>query len=315
MRIYFSIIFIALICLSAQAQQDAQFSQYLFNGVVINPGYAGSKEYVNLNGLYRKQWVGAEGEPTSQTVSVDAPIYRNKLGIGMYVQNDVIGFRRSTGAYGTIAYRVHLTSTAKLALGASVGATQFALKSSQLTTDIENDPAISQTDQSVIRPNARVGLYFNTNRFFAGITIADILNGFNVKESFVIGQQTHFYFATGVVVGLGSFLKIRPSIIVKEDFKGPTNADFTNFFIFKEKLWLGGSYRTALLKKDQLDSDLRHRDAVALMIQVFPIERIRLGYAYDITLTDYKNFPSHEISVGYYFIKKAGPRMLTPRYF
>jgi type IX secretion system PorP/SprF family membrane protein len=299
------------------AQQDPQFSQYLFNGVVINPAYAGSREYVNINGLYRKQWVSAQGSPTSQTLSMDAPLLRNRAGIGAYVLNDQYGPLRQTSFYANFAFRVKVSNTGRLALGIAAGATQYVLNGSQLNPDPEPgvDPAVPTASITSFRPNAKVGLYFNTNRFFAGITMDNIVNSVNTKSSFIPAQEHQYYFSTGAVIGLAPWLKIRPSILIKEDFKSPANIDLSNFFLFlKDKLWIGGSYRTGLFGKSIQDA-LSYQDAVALMIEVFPVEQLRIGYAYDITLTDYKNYATHEISLGFYFIKKPGSKMLTPRYF
>src|SRR6478736_4579598 len=112
---------------SAIAQQDPQYSQYLFNGVVINPAYAGSREYVNINALYRKQWVSVNGSPTSQLISVDAPAYNNSVGLGFYAYNDQLGAQFRKGAFAVFAYRIKVSQKGRLSLGTSVGASQEGL--------------------------------------------------------------------------------------------------------------------------------------------------------------------------------------------
>lgn len=317
------LVFVAYV--QGYAQQEPQYSQYLFNGVVINPAYAGSREFLNVNGLYRKQWINFDNTgsnkgdaPTSQTISADVAAYRNRIGLGVYLTNDKLGAQNTSGAHGAFAYRIRVSSSGRLALGMSIGVSQFTIQGKKLVTDEPNDPAIPQHTARIYRPEASTGIYFNADRFFVGLSLDNLLNGLNFKDPFVPVSQRNLTIASGFVASLSNSIKIRPSILVKNDFKSPSNMDITNFFIFKEKLWLGGSYRSRLFFTNSTKSDpngLQTRDAIALMVQIFPVQRLRIGYAYDITLTDYRNFPTHELSIGLFFDRKSESKMLTPRYF
>jgi type IX secretion system PorP/SprF family membrane protein len=308
------IVLVVMFPLLSFSQQDPQLSQYLFNGVVINPAYAGSKENINLNALYRKQWVQVNGSPTSQLISVDAPLFNNHMGIGGYAYNDEAGAQFQKAVFGSFSYRIKVSSKGRLALGVSAGINQVGLDGSKLTTDQANDPAIPQSRVSKVKPDMQAGLYYNTHRFFAGVSLADIITN-NFNKTLVVSERRHFYVASGFVSTLSQSFKLRPSILIKEDFKGPTNADLTAFLIYKDRFWFGSSYRTRVLKKGNDNENTYSKDALVFMVQIFPLENLRIGYGYDLSLTDYKNYATHEFSLGYMLYGKKGSKMLSPRYF
>lgn len=313
MKKYLFSLVIGLSSIVAIAQQDPQYSQYLFNGVVINPGYAGSRDYVNINALYRKQWVSVTGSPSSQLLSIDAPIYRNRAGAGIFVFNDNLGAQFRKAVFGSFAYRIKLTEHKKLALGVGVGVNQVGIDGTKLTTDQPDDPAIPTNRMTKTKPDLQAGLYFNTPRFFAGLSFTNLVTN-NFKDLQVAPDKRHMYLSSGFVAPISKNFKVRPSILIKEDFKGPTNADLTAFIIFKDRIWFGGSYRTRAMNKSKLENTVA-RDAVVFMIQLFPIENLRIGYGYDVSLTEFKNYATHEFTVGYNFNSYRDNKMLTPRYF
>lgn len=314
MKRYILLLFILATPLVSLAQQDPQYSQYLFNGVVINPAYAGSRENINLNALYRKQWVNVNGSPSSQTISLDVPLYNNHMGVGMYAYNDEIGAQYQKGVFAAFAYRIKVSPKGRLALGVSAGINQMGLDGRKLNTDQPNDPAIAAARVSKTKPDAQAGLYFNTNKFFAGISVSNIIVN-RPNEHQIIPERRHFYIASGFVKTISESFKIRPSFLIKEDFKAPTNADLSAFIIFKDFIWLGSSYRTRIFKKGNIQENIHARDAVVLMVQLFPIENLRIGYGYDISLGDFEKYATHEFSLGYNIYGKKNNKMLTPRYF
>lgn len=311
---YILIIIIAGFPLLSYSQQDPQYSQYLFNGVVINPAYAGSRENININALFRKQWVQVNGSPCSQTLSLDAPLFHNNIGIGLYAYNDAIGAQYQKGLFGSFAYRIKVSERGRLALGVSVGVNQIGIDGSKLTTDQPNDPSIPEGRVSKLKPDGQLGLYYNTNKFFAGLSVSDIITN-DYKNLQVTSERRHYYLSSGFVTTLSESFKLRPSFLIKEDFKGPTNTDLTAFLIFKDRIWVGSSYRTRILKKTNLKENIVAKDALAMLVQIFPTENLRIGYSYDITLTEYKDYATHEFSLGYNIYGKKSNKMLTPRYF
>jgi type IX secretion system PorP/SprF family membrane protein len=314
MKKYILIIFILSFPLLAFSQQDPQYSQYLFNGVIINPAYAGSKESINLNGLYRKQWTQVNGSPKSQTISLDVPLYNNHIGLGLYAYNDEIGAQFQKGVFGAFAYRIKVSTKGRLAFGVSGGINQSGLDGSKLTTDQADDPAVAAARTTKTKPDAQAGLYFNTNKYFVGVSMSNIISN-NSSNEMVISERRHFYLTSGFVKTISDNFKLRPSFLIKEDFKAPTSTDLTAFLIFKERIWFGPSYRTRIFRKDNIKDYKTSSSALALIVQIFPIENLRIGYGYDISLGEYNNFSTHEFSLGYNIYGKKYNKMLTPRYF
>ncbi len=325
-RILISLAIFATIASSAIAQQYAQYSQYMFNGLVINPAYAGYKEIVNANMLARWQWVGIEGAPTTQTFTIDGPVLNKNGGLGLHIMNDELGAEKTTSVYGSYAYRIKVRDDARLSFGLSGGFNQYSTDGSKLSTADANDEAITSATQTAFAPDFKFGVYYYTDKWYGGASVNDLIGGLNKYKSntdkSLIGEKAkHFFVTAGYIKELGSSLKIKPSFLIKEDLKGPTNIDFNAFLLFQEKIWLGFTYRTGFkLWKNNLDATqlkLRKGDAISFLAQFYASERIRIGLAYDYTSSSLNpaQHGSYEVSLGYYFVKKKTQRMLTPRYF
>ena len=299
---------------AATAQQAPQYTQYIFNELSINPAYAGSKEILNINVTHRSQWTGMEGAPTTQTLSVDGPTKNPRLGWGAHLVNDMIGVQRQTGAYGNLSVRINTARYAKLALGISAGMSQYTLDGTKLTPGSSTpDAAVPQGRESKILPDAKVGLFFNTERYFAGLTAANLIP-FKSENMLIATPRRHYFLSTGYMFDLGARMRLKPSLLIKEDFKSPTNLDLNTFLLLNDRFWVGGSYRTAMpLFTDKEMKRLDKRNAMAALVQIYATPKLRIGYSYDISLNELKNYSSHEVSVGYYFLKKKFGRILTPR--
>jgi type IX secretion system PorP/SprF family membrane protein len=298
------------------AQQNAHYTQYIFNGLVINPAYAGSKEVLNVSGLYRNQWAGLEGAPTTQTLSLDGTVLHRKVGLGLHVINDQLGAQGQKSVYGSTAFRVPLGSTARVALGLSAGASEYYTDGTKLRPiDKINDPNIPNTMESSWLPDAKAGLFFNTERYFLGLSASNLV-GF--RNKFVATPARHYFLTSGYVFALSPSLNFKPSFLLKEDFKSPANLDLNAFFLIGDRVWLGGSYRTSLNLYNQevyQDQELNTNNAWALISELYLSPRFKVGYSYDVTLTSLRAYASHEVSVGFYFYKKEAAKSLTIRYF
>lgn len=298
------------------AQQSALYTQYIFNGLGINPAYAGSKEIWQVNGIYRQQWVGLEGAPSTQTISLDGAVLKNRVGLGLQLMNDQLGAQGQKSAYGNVAFRVSLGAKARLALGLAAGASEYYTDGRKLQPiDRANDPAIPNSWQAHWLPDAKAGLFFNTERFFTGLSAANLI-GF--RNNFVVSPTRHYYFTTGYVFDLNEMLRFKPSLLLREDFKSPTSLDLNAFLLIGDRLWLGGSYRTGLHLYNQQayqSEGLDKRNAWALITEVYLTPRIKFGYSYDVTLTSLRSYSTHEVSLGFYFLKKEEAKTLTIRYF
>ncbi len=305
----------------AKGQQDGQFSQYMFNGIYINPAYAGYKEQLNLHAFYRDQWTGIQGSPKTMSLAVDAIANDGNVGLALQISSDRLGAQRNESVYANYAYRIRMNAegTSRLALGLGIGAVQLGIDGTLLNP---NDPEIYQPvgTQSTIMPDARVGVYYSSDRFFAGISADNLILQYMDmdKYTYIPQPKTHIYLTAGMLLPLNQGMLLKPSFLIKDDRGGPTTMDVSTFLIFDEKLWLGGSYRTGvkLYNKDYLQKDLSNLNSVVAAMQIFPSRNLRIGYAYDFSIGKLQGHSggTHELSIGYFFNRK-NTRMLTPRYF
>lgn len=306
---------------SAFSQQDAQFSQYMFNGLYINPAYAGYREDLNLNMFYRTQWTGLPGAPKTFSIAADGAIKEGRGGLGIQAMNDQIGAQNNTSLYGNYAYRIPMDQSGDktLAIGMGLGLIQQRLKVDALSPESQNDPLIQNMAKNAIMPDARAGIYYNSTRIFAGLSADNLVAGkFQESEALktYLPVKPHMYLTFGGLVPLSQEVLFKPSFLVKEDLAGPTSFDFNAFFLLQETVWIGGSYRTAIFNKPHINKSLRKAGAIVGMIEYFVNEKLRIGYAYDKTIngTAANNNSSHEVSLNYIFVKPKA-RMLSPRYF
>lgn len=321
---------ITLICFAllagtfcAHAQQDAQYSQYMFNTLVINPAYAGYKGTLNLSGLHRSQWVGVTGAPKTQSLVLDGSFANDKVGLALTVVNDKIGFQGQTNAYLNYAYKLPVSDDATLAFGLGAGLSQFTLNNGEAHYDDPSDPNFAGGRFSFIAPDARAGIHFSTSKFYVGISATNLFSETvdysTDTRNRVIKQGKHYFLTGGYLVDINDFLKFKPSFLLKEDTKGPTSLDINNFFLLGEKVWVGASYRTSvnLWKKNTTVGNVKAANAVIGLLEVYAGKGFRIGYAYDYSVSTIKGFDngSHEVSLGYTFGSKKEYKILSPRYF
>lgn len=314
------------------AQQNVQFSQYVFNTIAVNPAYAGYKEEWYMQALYRHQWVGLDGAPRTGGISIDGVTggRDNRVGVGAQVMFDRLGPQSMTSGYGFYSYRIPLDEedTKRFCLGLGVGVSQYSIDGTALQYFDTDDQAIPVTKVSVLVPDARFGIFYFTNDWYAGLSVMDLFSTYTDKTRYnwhgnnysTIRKTQHMYLTGGFMSTISPMLKIKPSILVKEDFKGPTNVDFNAFLLINDKLWIGGSYRTAvnLWQKPALQKDLTPLDAASLMVEFYALPELRIGYSYDITINKLASYQqgSHEISLGYMFnTKQRKSNIECPRFF
>jgi type IX secretion system PorP/SprF family membrane protein len=303
------------------AQQNPQYTQYIFNGMIVNPAYTGSKDVVNVSVMNRMQWTGMPGAPNTQTLSVDGATKNNRIGLGAFMIHDRIGSGGKYSFFGNAAVKLPVSEKGVLSLGLSVGGYRHYIHGDEVHSadPMDNpivDPSVPQDQEFVVKPDLRTGVYYHTERFYAGLSVTNLIY---FRDTRVIEPQRHYFLTSGYVFDLSPTFKLKPSFLLKEDFNGPTNVDLNMFLLFKDVVWLGSSYRTAanVFKKPVLDAteNLVFRDAVAAIIELYPAPRFRIGYSYDVMLHELKGQNTHEISLGYMFFKKRDTRMLTPQYF
>jgi type IX secretion system PorP/SprF family membrane protein len=318
-----------IISINSFGQQNIQLTQYIFNSLSVNPAYAGYKEVWFAQMALRKQWTGISDAPQTGQVSVDGLIdkYSKKMGIGLQVGADKLGPQAHTSAYVSYAYRLQLDAddTRRLSFGLGAGINQYSLDYSRLTAIDEGDQMATQTESSRMIPDLRIGVYYNAPKWYFGLSMLDLLSnkirGFTSGGSTadVIVNQRHAYLISGYLFDLNDQIKLRPSLLVKEDFKGPTSVDINSMLILKDRIWLGASYRTGLKlwKKDfEQGQTLSVQNSAAAVAQLFITEAFRVGYSYDYSVSRLRSYESgsHEITLGLTLSKKPS-KMLTPRFF
>lgn len=295
-----------LMATSLFAQQDALFSQYMFNKLAVNPGYAGSRELLTADILYRYQWVNIEGAPKTISASMHSPLSNPHLALGFNMYNDRTGPLSYTGAMATFAYRI-IFPNSKLSFGLQAGIKNNGIVWNDINSYDETDAfLISQVKKKVV-PDANFGVYYYSNKFFAGISSRQLLQNQTIAVEDSAGNTqftkllTHFYGMSGVAIPMGENVVFRPSVLAKFVKNAPPQIDINASFLFANTLWLGASYRT--------------EKAIALIAEVNIAQNFRIGYSYDMWLNELKayNKGSHEIRLSFDFNVKR--RMLTPRYF
>lgn len=296
-----------------KAQQDAEFSMYMFNGLIINPGYAGSRERWSLTALYRHQWAGfGDGVPRTFTASAHGPLLDDRIGIGASVTSDQIGPTSMFQVTGDFAYRIPIALDKKwggrLCPGISAQFTNYTQRWDELTQSQGGDPSFGQRT-NVYNPNFGVGLYWYSKQFYVGWSIPNLLNAsldnrFAYEGTDLVARRyRHMFITAGAIIKLNDNLKLKPSILFKYVNHAPFQGDYNVSLLIKEALWVGVSFRSSF------------HEPVALvgMIEYMFAKRVRLGYAYDYTFTDIGQYQSgtHEIMLGYEFGQTE--KYLTPR--
>ncbi len=315
-----------------RAQQDIQFSQYIFNGLSVNPAYAGYKEDLYFNSVYRKQWVSFPGSPQSGAVSLDGLVGgEGKVsGVGGQVSWDKLGAQKNLSIFGSYAYRIQFDEedTRRLCIGFGFGINQYSLDGSALQPNDAGDQSVPTGQISAIKPDARLGVYYFTPTFYAGIAMMDLFS-LNSNRTIYLSngsvyatqkKAAHVYLSLGALANINDNLKLKPSLLIKEDFHGPTSLDVNLFALLSEKIWVGASYRTAatVWKKEAVDNGLNKNGAVSLMAELFATSRLRIGYSYDIITSGLSSYQSgsHEFSLGLLFPERRdAERIKSPRYF
>lgn len=308
-KIFLTILF-NLLCLCLFAQQNAQFGQYMFNGLYINPAYAGYKEELYMQAFVRAQWAGIQGAPQTLSLSVDAAVKEESLGLGLLVSKDKIGAQNSLNLSGNFAYRIKLDHTATniLAFGVGIGIVQMGLNGSLLNPTETGDNRIPTGYESRTVPDIRAGVHYSNQKLFVGFSANNLLTQylpvFRNNNLLSIAAKPHFYLTAGMLFPMDNDFTFKPTFLIKDDLNGPTSLDLNAFLLIREKFWLGAAYRTSvkLYPKPALPNDLRARSAVGLITEFFVRNNLRVGYGYDYSLNKLGNYDygSHEISIGYY---------------
>jgi type IX secretion system PorP/SprF family membrane protein len=289
-----------------QAQQDAMVSQYMFNGIFLNPAYAGSHKYFSSSLLHRAQWVSFDGAPQTSLLAIDGPLSDGKMGVGLLLSHDKIGVTQQNDIYGNYSYFLKLGS-GKLGFGIKAGVSNYIAKVEDLTVWDSNDENFIGTKKSATLAKFGFGSYYYTDRWYAGISIPSLIaydpnHNFNMSMESSTTVRKHYYLTAGYVFDAGEKLKLKPSFLLKHQTAAPLEVDINFTAMYINAIALGVSYRS--------------NDAIVVMAEYQANQRFRVGYAYDITTSNIRHYTSgtHEIMLGYDFGKDI-VKTKTPRFF
>ncbi len=293
---------------SILAQQNAQFSQFMSNKLVQNPGYAGSQDHLCLTALYRSQWVGLDGAPNTQTVSAHMPIFKNRVGVGLSLVRDDITITRHHSVAMSYSYRMDLGDGQTLSIGIQGQLKYLRVKWQELEAfDIGDQGIPVDADRNRFHPNVGMGAYYSNAKFYLGFAAQNLTRPrIDLEEQDLIDiipkDQKHFFLMGGFVSSLSDQVQFLPSFLLKHVRNAPLDLDVNASFIFNKKFWFGISYRFG----DSIDGILQY--------QITP--QIRAGIAHDFTISELRqvNNGTYELMMQYCF--DHNPRRLTnPRFF
>jgi len=301
-----SLLFLTVI--EGLAQQLPQFSQYMFNSLHINPGYAGYKDAGYIQGTYRNQWVNFPGAPKTIAFSADFSANEGQTGIGVSVMNDKIGASDNKIALITYARRVQLSRKSFVGLGMSSGVSQYKLDGSMLKMNDLNDAILPNGMINKTVPNLNIGFFYHNSDFYLGFSTFNVIGKSLLKTRDVVFIQhdRHHFLTGGALFRMNQSIQFKPSFLVKQTEGSPTSVDLNAMFSLNDKVWVGGSYRTNVRPFEVLlqnRKELNEHTALVGLVEVFLTPDLRLGYSFDHNLNVLNNFraSSHELSIGIYF--------------
>ena len=296
-----------------EAQQDAQYTQYMYNTISVNPAYAGSRDAISIIGLYRNQWVGIGGAPVTQTLNIHSPVgANNKVGLGLSIVNDKIGPTQETYLDIDFSYTVNTSVKGQLAFGVKVGGHLLDVNFDELNRYTNTDVLLDTNIDNKFSPNMGIGVYYHTNKLYIGLSAPNLLqtqhfdesSSGNRASSFLAKERINYYLIGGYVFDINENLQLKPSVLIKGVVGAPLQVDISANVLFKEKLTLGLAYRWSA--------------ALSVLAGFQVSDSMMLGFAYDWETTELGNTEfnagSYEFILRYEIFKKQ-EKVIYPRFF
>jgi type IX secretion system PorP/SprF family membrane protein len=305
MKFYLKTIYLVLILILPTVsfgQQDPQYTQYMYNTMSINPGYAGSKDYLSFTALARTQWVGIPGAPETQTFSFHTPIGYSGLGLGVNIINDELGPSEEIYFDANISYTIRTSDNGNLAFGLRLGGRTLNLDWSKGRFQ-QPDVVFNQNIDNRFLPTIGAGLYYYKEKWYAGISVPNFLRTDHYDDFIesVAAERLHYFVIAGYVFDLNDDVKFKPAGIAKIVSGAPLSIDLSANFLFSERFTAGLAYRWG--------------DSVSGLVGLQVSEKLHVGYAYDLTTSNYRNYNTgtHEVMLTYDILKT--PKLKSPRFF
>ncbi|CAM3088143.1 PorP/SprF family type IX secretion system membrane protein [Flavobacterium frigoris] len=284
------------------AQQDAQFTQYMYNTVNVNPAYAGSRGALSIFALHRTQWVGLNGAPITNAVSVNTPLSESRIGLGLTVVNDKIGPIQENTISGDFSYSIPTSENVLLSFGIKATANLFDLDVSKLNP-VDDDPTLRDYNNK-FSPNFGAGVYLHSDKAYVGLSVPNFIetNRYDDNEVAIFKEKINYYLIAGYVFDLNNSIKFKPAFLTKLVEGAPLQVDVSGSLMFNDKLTVGLSYRWSA--------------AMSAMVGFQISQALYVGYGYDLETTrlDNYNSGSHEIFLRYDLFKN-NEKMTMQRFF
>lgn len=303
MRTKFLFIALMFTGFAALAQQDAQYTQYMYNTINVNPAYAGSRGVMSIFGLHRTQWVGLDGAPVTNAASINTPINNSNLGVGLSFVNDKIGPTTENAISADVSYTVQTSETFKLSFGVKGTANLFNLDVNKLNPQDAGDPQFQNLDNA-FTPNIGAGVYFHSDKMYVGLSVPNFFETkrYNDNDIAVNAERMNFYLIAGYVFDLTYNLKFKPALLTKAVEGAPLQVDVSANFLYNDKFMLGAAWRWDA--------------AVSAMAGFQVTDGLFIGYGYDHETTRLRRFNSgsHEIFLRFELFTKHN-KIVSPRFF
>lgn len=287
------------------SQQDPVYTQYMNNLLTIQPAYAGISGSLNITGISRAQWVGFEGAPNTNTLTINGPLRRFNVGLGLSIVNDKWGPIRQNGVYLDYAYRVKLRQDQFLSFGIKGGFNVYQAYLTDIVVNDPNDPVFAYDVNFKFLPNVGLGIMWHSDRFFLGVSSPKILKNRIQSQSTetVYREVLHFYGMGGYVFFLSDVLKFKPTVLYRWAERTPSFVDFSGNFLLYDRVWIGATYRL--------------KNSYGLIFQFNVNTQLKFGYSYDQTTfhPTQVNSGTHEFLISYDFVYGRRGRQIVPRYF
>ncbi|WP_072993029.1 PorP/SprF family type IX secretion system membrane protein [Flavobacterium segetis] len=298
--ILFALMFIAAL---SYAQQDSQYTQYMYNTINVNPAYAGSRGAMSIFALHRTQWVGLDGAPVTNAVSINTPLNESNLGFGVSLINDKIGPTIANNFSTDLSYTIPTSKIFKLSFGIKATLRMFDLDVSKLNSVDATDTSLQNMNNKV-SPNIGAGIYWHSDNAYLGLSVPNFIesNHYNDNEVVINKEKINYYLMAGLVIDLSDSVKFKPALLTKIVQGAPLQIDVSGNFMFMDKFVVGVAYRWSA--------------AMSTIVGFQVTDGIYIGYGYDHETTNLNNysFGSHEILLRYELFSNIS-KITTPRFF
>ena len=305
MNLKLKIVFGLMLVLALQnsnAQQDPQYTDYMFNTLTVNSAYAGSRGHLTVTGLHRTQWVGLDGAPETQSFSVESPVGKN-VGLGVVLVNDRLGPSDEFYLDANFSYTINLNNDSRLSFGVKGGGRLLNIDWTRGTFQ-EQENVFQQNIENKFLPTVGAGVYWHSNNSYVGLSVPNFLTDqhYDGVQNAVAAERLHYFLIAGKVFDLSPRIKFKPAFLGKFVVGAPIIADLSANFMFDDALRLGVAYRWD--------------DSVSGLIGLQVGPKLMIGYAYDATTTNLRNFNSgtHEIMLRFE-LRSREKQLKSPRFF